>query len=262
MPFAKTPKTTYGIELEFGINDNENSPASRVYHHFELFFASTPKLHNKWEIKGDGSVSGDRGSEIATMGAHELPQLLSELKIVCAELKKYEKSGNIKIDTTCGFHVHIGVQNWTIQHLRTFYECFYASLNEWFSFQPQSRADNSYCYENRYDDLFSELQRDERYVALNPVALVKHGTLELRLFGGTIQYYKIEKTLQVINAYIKGVLKPLPDGERPKAKLFDVIDNKKLLKFIVSRVKKTQRGNGSLIHKFETEFREKAQKSA
>jgi hypothetical protein len=258
MPFAQTPKTTFGIELEMGLYSTDNLHVNTLWDELRYFLEHTDTLQNKWELKDDGSVRGDIGGEITTKGGFELSDLLAETKIVCAKLKKYEKSGNIKIDGSAGFHIHMGVQDWTVKHLRAFYKAFYNSIEEWFAFQPPSRSRSEFCRHNSYDDIFQELRRDNRYLALNPLAIVKYGTLEMRLFAGTIQYYKIEKTLQVVNAYIKGVLKPLPEGQSPKDGLFDVIDNKKILHFVLNRIKKVQKGNSSLISKFNQKFLEKS----
>ena len=230
MPYSPVPNTTFGIELEFSLTNSTEWQTLKTW-------LSDQGLSRRWELTTDGSVASF-GSELHTKGGHTLSALLADYKIIGKHLSELEKQNVLTVDRTAGFHVHVGVVDWTVKDLNVFYDAMVNSLDQWLTFQPRSRWDNHFCQKNTSDNPYSQLQRGDRYYMVNMESLSKHGTVELRLFAGTIQYYKVEKTLQIIQAFIKNIL-----TDKKSKSLLNAIDNKKLLKFIENRAKKCHRGH-------------------
>lgn len=226
MPYSPVPKTTFGIELEF------SSRTSAIYDNIEAWLANQSGICDRWKLSTDGSVSS-YGSELKTIGGHSINDLLADYKIIAKYLHSLEKTKKISLDKTAGFHVHVGVMEWSVRDMKVFYESMTRSLDQWLSFQPRSRWDNHYCKKNQQTDPFKQVQRSDRYYMVNAESLTEWGTIELRLFAGTVCYYKVEKTLQLIHAFIRSVL-----TDKTVKPLLDAIDNKKLLKFVDARIKK------------------------
>lgn len=233
------PKTTYGIELEFGLYSKSNGATAReTFERIKQAIVAN-ELSQRWELTTDGSVTGDIGAELRTRGGHLIADLLKDFKRMAVVLAKLTKEGKLKVDMSCGFHIHVGVGAWTVEQLRHFYTCFANSLRQWIRFQPASRRANHYCQQNEHSEVFDQLRSSDRYNMINTCALSKHGTVELRLFAGTVVYFKVMNTLQLVNQYIRGIL---TDAGKDKVAIAEVIDNKKLLKFVLSRTKKCNKG--------------------
>lgn len=188
-----TSDKTFGVELE--LEGKKHSIMEAVQEagyscNIEAYSHSTPRV---WKIVTDASVSN--GCELVSpilkgkAGAEALYK-------VCKSLQKK----GIKVNRTCGFHVHVGMDTLTYD----------ASLNQWKNifdtyskmqevintFMPESRKNNRYCKSlhtpsrnsisrattlGKVGDLFTR----DRYYVVNWYSYSRHSTVEFRHHSGT-----------------------------------------------------------------------------
>lgn len=173
-----------------------------------------------WDIKTDSSC----GYEVASPAIRfDNAGHNADLKKVCGALTALRPS----VDKKCGLHVHIACPDLTWQQLQKLvalwarYEPFFYSLC------PKSRATNQYCqplrktgwterdshrWFNTRDALattdestFRSKVATERRAALNLTGWWRHGRIEFRLQGGTINYEKIRMWTIILTALVERV---------------------------------------------------------
>jgi hypothetical protein len=218
--------TTFGIELEI-VNDGRYTReqiaaairANGVNCHAEGYSHNTPR---GWKIVTDGSVSGSNGVngfEIVSpiLDPRNGTGCYDQIMAVCNALN----SLGIKVNKSCGFHVHLHVANMTPKAVAAF--CARYIRNEHFIDQsmPKSRraSENRYTRSNiavhvptdpaaymtavnntiarlrtvtTFDDLRTKLHNgQDRYVKLNMHAFSRQGTIEVRHGAGTTNAEKV-----------------------------------------------------------------------
>jgi hypothetical protein len=136
-------------------------------------------------LHGDGSVQPEPGRSGggAEFSSHVCsgPAIETMTRAVCEALR----ARNAWVNSTCGFHLHIGVNDMTAsqrQHLRTWWT---ALEPVFFAVVAPSRRRNRYCTAVRRFANAGEWN-DTRYSALNLLAQSEHGTYEIRLHHGTL----------------------------------------------------------------------------
>ena len=146
-------------------------------------------------VKADGKVSAEIVSPIL-----KGKKGLVDLKKVCEVLNT-----NTTVNKTCGLHVHVGAENFTVQQFRNLYINMYRLENLIDSFMPISRRENTYCksyssisnYESRINlcnntAQIADVFCNHRYFKINPVSYTRHKTVEFRQHGGTTEFEKVE----------------------------------------------------------------------
>lgn len=185
---AKSPRTNdsfVGIEIECVIPSN----------------ADTSKLmpYAKWvNVGSDGSISygdGETGAEIRVCVEREnvrkvLPPIMAALVSMGAYVNK-----------SCGLHVHLDQRN--NPEPSSAYANLVRSLNLLYTVVPASRRDNSYCKRNRSTN-FDSARAGGRYKAINASAYNRHRTIEIRLFGGTLDATKVINWIETLYAIASG----------------------------------------------------------
>ena len=244
MPLAKTPATTFGVELEFGVRDSEAMRDIRS----DLESVLDGSMY---ELGSDGSVrysenESGYGCELRSVGGHDIEALLKALKPILKIVREYELKKKVKVNSSAGLHVHVGIAEWKLSDIRSFYRSFVKSLDSWLAFQPRSRWINTYCKNNNEsnscsDNFWQAFRNHDRYYMVNLQSIMSHETVELRLFAGTVCWFKVERTLRIVNAFIKSALL----NKDKDVELFEAIDNKKLLQFLQSRIKKCHKGSSA-----------------
>lgn len=176
----KTSSNHIGIELECYIRWDTDS----VYEDDDLFatlsgaFWAAGVAENV-QVKDDGSISGDGiGVEIAFIAPEN--NYKERLKVVLDILKKF----GADVNSTCGMHVHLDMRN---RNVSTCYNNLVLTQDLLFSLCP-SRKGNTYCTPNSSSNWGS---RDQRRCAINPLAYVRHKTLEVRIHSGCLDYKRI-----------------------------------------------------------------------
>ncbi|MDR2926868.1 MAG: amidoligase family protein [Cytophagaceae bacterium] len=164
-----------------------------------------------WKIVYDNSITGNQAFELVS------PILngeagLTELMTVCNVLNRC----NVKVNKTCGTHVHINARAFTQEQWKRIY-INYARLEKVIDgFMPESRRDdaNRYCkdfgnvrdFENRIRQAESlediGFLRPSRYWKVNPESYSRHKTYEFRQHAGTTDFIKISSWIRFLNNLI------------------------------------------------------------
>lgn len=160
---------------------------------------STLKPFAKYlNIGSDGSIDADArhsGREFRVCIHRDevrevLPKLLAELKALGAYVNK-----------SCGLHVHLDQRDEKDPALT--YAKLVRSLGLLWRIIPESRRNNTYCKRNRNTN-FSDALNGARYRAVNATAYHRHKTIEVRLFGGSLDAEKIVNWVEVLWGIVKG----------------------------------------------------------
>jgi hypothetical protein len=178
---------TFGVELEI-------SRAPR----YNLLDGVTP-----FGCKSDCSVNGD-GREFVS------PILSGDEGLEAVEsLLAFAKSNSWVADESCGFHLHLGMQDTTEEVQRNVYLAYKLTERVWRNLASPRRAENEYCKviphnARRIRESSGGLQPlvRTRYEWVNISALFCHGTLEIRLHEGTID---TERVINWIIAHVRFV---------------------------------------------------------
>lgn len=160
----------------------------------------TPLLpYSKYiEVGGDGSINhkdDEEGTEIRVCMKR------NELRDVLPGLMQTLKDIGARINQSCGLHVHLDQRN-NLEPEKHF-QRLVRSLGLLYTVVPESRRRNRYCKRNRHSD-FPSAVRGDRYKAINASAFHRYKTIEIRLFGGTLEAVKIINWIEVLTAIVQG----------------------------------------------------------
>lgn len=156
----------------------------------------------KWlNIGTDGSIQYDSSKETSRelrvlCKREEVRTLIPDLMNTLAEMKA-------SVNKSCGLHIHLD-QRQALNPADNFLKLV-RSLNLLYTVVPKSRRENQYCHRNRRTN-FEVAVRGERYKAINASAYRKFKTLEVRLFGGTLNAEKIINWIETLHAIVEGTV--------------------------------------------------------
>lgn len=187
---AKVPRTKdmfVGIEIECVLPNDVDMGALIPY--------------GKWVNVGtDGSIQCDDGGETG-----------QEIRI-CVERENVRKvlppimdalvSMGAYVNKSCGLHVHLDQRN--NPEPEKAYENLVRSLGLLYTVVPASRRDNTYCKRNRSTDFADARENGGRYKAINATAYDRYRTIEVRLFGGTLEATKVINWIETLWAIATG----------------------------------------------------------
>lgn len=152
-------------------------------------------------IGTDGSVEAGRnetGSEFRVCIKRD------EVRSVLPGIMQAIKALGATVNKSCGLHVHMDQRHQkTREEVATVFQRLVRSLGLLYTVVPPSRRRNTYCKRNRHAD-FNRARDGERYKAVNAGAWERHGTLEVRLFGGTLEETKIINWIETLYAIAEG----------------------------------------------------------
>lgn len=233
-------KYTFGMEFEmkyvqrkyvadlvrryFGVS----SRAVRHDNHYDSYWI-VDKFGRRWRVMSDGSLSdGNKGCELVTpilTYSYDYDDLLNLIDFI------RDNSPLVETDEECGIHIHIGAEGFTTKDIVNIQKLWYCY--EDLIFKALKVEENRYKYCKKSDELFiqklkevkntwylsrnrlKELWYEEcsdspdykynqtRYQALNFHSLFTKGTIEFRLFNGTLDRYLIQSYLQFILAFVR-----------------------------------------------------------
>jgi hypothetical protein len=198
----------FGVEIEaFGadrdylesrLNEAGIETRSERYNH---------ETRSHWKLISDASLCGVNSFELVSP-ILKGEEGLEQLKIVSRVLKE----ANVKINKTCGLHIHLEVKDYKINAWKNLYSN-YAFLEPTIdTFLPQSRRgnNNQFCKSMRVDnyeaklnnsetlqDLERNTTRRDRYYKMNIQSFWKYKTVEFRGHSGTIDYGKISNWILI-----------------------------------------------------------------
>ena len=174
MPRLNLPSRGYGVELE---TDRGTVPRLGVF-----------------ESKRDGSINGLEFVSPILRGRAGLRTLRGFM----------QRGVDIRVDRSCGLHVHIGMERLHDHQLYSVFAAYVATQPQWHCLVNSRRHHNTYCgpYDGRTVlDIMTAYRRQEtfrvyanmcdRYHWLNVAALNAPGTVENRLHQGTWNYAKV-----------------------------------------------------------------------
>jgi hypothetical protein len=146
----------------------------------------------------DGSVAGEGTEYKIRETAVNFPDRVMEA------LKKLTAERRLRVDRSCGFHVHVGIQNATVAQKKVWASWMVVLAkeleNDVFLAVPESRRTNRYCMRwgqspqtsvitRRYHA--SKYSNNDRYYWVNVVEMFRQGgikTTEVRLLGNTRRF--------------------------------------------------------------------------
>jgi hypothetical protein len=178
-----------------------------------------------WEIKSDGSLTN--GIELSPENGNHLyynKEDLMQIKEVIALVRVHKG----KIKPTCGLHIHIDVKKLTDKQILTIIQEFIHKQNyvvkkfevskdrleQTCQLLPKSELHSLtekaiHQFRNQNDYLFRNYGYiDEKYYSLNVAHLAKndYGTIEFRLFGGTLNFREIKERVYWTLNFVKDCL--------------------------------------------------------
>lgn len=182
----KDKETHLGIEIEFYSNiprfDTQN-----------LLARTLKSKYWEYQIGTDGSVRCDCFSPdgLCLCRDYELRILVKRkyLRLLMIKLDEALKAVNAKVNKTCGLHVHLDARNKTDEQLSRLFNNLVRSQDLFFSLANKTRRNNIYCQKNSYkpNTKFTDtlIQTEQRRMAINAQAFLKHRTIEIRLHHGS-----------------------------------------------------------------------------
>lgn len=149
----------------------------------------------------DGSVEAGRnetGSEFRVCIKRD------EIREVLPKIMQAIKGLGATVNKSCGLHVHMDQRHHKDRNeVAAVFQRLVRSLGLLYTVVPLSRRRNTYCKRNRYAD-FDRARNGDRYKAVNASAYHRHGTIEVRLFGGTLEETKIINWIETLYAIAEG----------------------------------------------------------
>jgi hypothetical protein len=170
----KNKNNHVGLEIEFFCNWDRGELAANLVKEGLTKYST---------IKSDGSIRPENN-----MFAHELCLLFDEREVdgVVKRAMGVLERAKAKVNKTCGFHVHIDMRN---RNQEIVYSNLVSSQPILFAMNPKSRKEGTYSKVST-----TKVLKDagtDRYQGINPVALGRHQTLEVRIHAGTVNDVKI-----------------------------------------------------------------------
>lgn len=205
-------KVRFGVEVEFTGISREAAARAIIAAGYDARvegYNHSTRRHVK--IVGDASVTGsasNRGGEAV------LPPASGEagLKMVADVLTALADAG-ARVDRTCGLHVHVDTAGLTAEGIARYAEALWMAQPMLRAFVTASRASQYYCKPTarRTLDTFTDAVRggyfaanrsesSERYAAVNVLAYGRHGTIECRLHGGSLNATKVTNWIGLLLA--------------------------------------------------------------
>jgi Putative amidoligase enzyme len=162
-----------------------------------------------WKIVTDGSLNGENAWEIVSPILQGL-EGLNEVEKVCQVLGE----NGVKINKSCGLHIHFDAQNMTANHLKNLvinYGNFESVID---SFLPESRRGNNNTYCKSVRSLEAQISSattirkmaeaiGSRYYKLNLQSYLRHQTIEFRQHSGTVEYTKISNWILFLHNLVE-----------------------------------------------------------
>lgn len=225
---TKAPKTAanyVGIEIELA------SKHKRDFICDQLFEAGMAKYVT---VKDDTSIGSGTKLRDTHPYVHEICILVEQSdveRVVGTICKVLNEKCEVKVDKTCGLHVHVDMRNRDVaksfHNLVSMQQFLYAML-------PASRRSSRYAYPVKGTNWRI---LDERYHGINSQAYEKYKTLEARMHCGTTQGNKIINWVNLLVAIVDSPMissKPTTIEELQSAINVD----SKLVEYIKARIHK------------------------
>ena len=217
---------TFGIELEFIAVDYATVISAFVNKNYRIkdrSYEYGKSSTREWVLCYDNSLFIESNfrerCEITTpilKGKEGLKKLYNYLNV----LTQLEKDGKVKVNDSCGTHIHIGNMG-QVENMGRFFQLFYARNEKFIDLVfSETRRTNSYC-----KTCCGEYYTKDKYRKVSMRNYTINGTVENRQHEGTLSFEKISNWL---------------------------ILNQKMIKYVYDKEKVKESGNQSEEKSFET----------
>lgn len=199
----------FGVEIEFfGAQNtalNQNFRASGLEVRNESYNHTT-RPH--WKFVSDGSITGNNAKEMVSPILQGTDGL-RDFRKACKALRL----SNAQVNTTCGVHVHLDANDYSIENFKTLLKNQYFAEIQIDKIMPKSRRANSnrYCQgfrSNNQNTFFQKIDSCRtvnelanlfrtRYFKLNLQSFQRHGTVEFRQHGASTNFLKIKNWILI-----------------------------------------------------------------
>lgn len=207
LPFEFTFGRTFGIELEvYGVSRDRILTEMRRLGIQVEGEAYNHNTRNHWKLVTDSSIRGGDGNEVVSPVLSGV-EGMEQVKKVCLALNR----AGAKVNTSCGFHVHFGANDLSIENFRNLFLSYIELETKMDEIMPESRRanNNTYCKSltsiassksaaitkiknARTINEMSQAFSGSRYFKLNIQSFQRHGTIEFRQHSGTTQFSKVK----------------------------------------------------------------------
>lgn len=226
----RTDGRAFGVEIELtGPSADLIVEAMAAIGHRPTVRGYAATNGNRWELKEDGSVSGE-GLELVS------PKLygqagLTELKNVLQAVRSVGGT----VDRSCGIHVHVDFRGKSLQQIKDSILPIVKAQDTFWKFVAPSRRRNSYCdpWRNYQIEELEALTSLQYFGNVGPRGNVnawsypRHGSIEFRSHGASLRYDRI-------SAWVKMLLAACERGEQTGGSDFPA-DSSALLAQLVGR---------------------------
>jgi hypothetical protein len=131
-----------------------------------------------------------------------------EIKNFCAFAKKKD----FRVNRLCGYHVHFDMRNETEDSLKAIAYAYSLTYPMWCALVPDNRSENAYCGSPEYDSRYVILEdwdyfvgKCDRFEYVNWRAYLVHGSMEIRLYQGTLNATEICNWVLIHSLFIESV---------------------------------------------------------
>ncbi len=169
----------------------------------------THRTTRYWKIVTDGSLNGANTFELVSP-ILQGEEGLAEMMKVCRVLKQ----SGAKVNNSCGTHVHINAQNFSLEQWKRIYINYSKLETVIDKFMPTSRRGNTNTYCKGFSnirnfeimvntatnlDAIASILNHDRYWKINPTSFPRHNTCEFRQHSGTNDYIKISSWIRFLS---------------------------------------------------------------
>ena len=172
------------------------------------FESTTPyQLVKNWTVVGDGSLRGNAVEYVLTS-----PLSLEKATEAITNLYRYLGSRGVLCSGRAGIHVHLNVQEYTMERLINLLYIFYRLESILIPWCGEERVGNVFCISNResscfVNDLAFAIKKDSlpngnstgKYSALNVQPIYRFGSVEFRTLEFTRDVKKVLEWLGIID---------------------------------------------------------------
>ena len=180
------------------------------------------------QVKGDGSLRPENddewGAELTTYATNG-DALFENVEHATSIIR----DGYGHVNRSCGFHVHLDMRAESKVAQRNIWRAWYATERTILSAVPESRRRNEYCHSVHHLPLklSHAIGDSNRYNTLNPRALSKFGSFEVRVHQGSLQskrligwltfllaFFETFKNVSLSQSRIREIVEEMTDRER------------------------------------------------
>lgn len=203
----------FGVEIEFvGANPEQVAAAinnAGINTYFEGYHHRT---RSYWKVVTDGSLSqgyGSAGELVSPIlkgedGARQVEKVLDAIETV----------DGVRVDVSCGVHVHLDVNDLTVAQIQNVYSRYSDYESQIDMIMPRSRRSNNsrWCasVKSQKDRVKRTTIKSKsrlanttgRYYKVNLQSLTRYGTMEFRQHSGTLNFTKVINWVSFLMAFV------------------------------------------------------------